>query len=227
LHQKYKGNIMTSYPSGRRLYNDVDGIDNWFWPVYEKGMFAVISNDWVTSHADKYFKYMMKNDVCIQAGGACGMYAKLLSRQFKTVYTFEPYHDSFYYLARNCYESNIVKFNAALGSAPGLISVDLPFTKNQGETAVSKTVSGNIPTLVIDNLGLTACDFIQLDIEGSELEALKGAIETIKLYQPVIACELSTVNKEEITKFMTSIDYTLVDMSVMDGIFLHNSRVTK
>jgi len=218
---------MTSYPSGRRLHNDVDGIDNWYWPVYERGMFSIISNDWITSHADKYFKYLVKTDVCIQAGGACGMYAKLLSRQFKNVYTFEPYHDSFYFLARNCYESNIVKFNAALGSAPGLISVDAPFAKNQGETRITKEVQGNIPTLVIDNLGLVACDFIQLDIEGSELEALRGAIKTIKTYQPVIACELSTENREEITEFMDSIDYVLVDMSALDGIFLHNSRVAK
>jgi FkbM family methyltransferase len=217
---------MSSYPAEIHINNNVDGIDNWYLPSRENGMFGIIARDWVESHSIKYFKYLLKADVCIQAGGACGVYPKLLSRHFGTVYTFEPYYESFYFLAKNCFESNIVKFNAALGSKPGFVSMEKKFHANQGEISIAKDKPGRVPTIVIDHLGLDVCDLIQLDTEGHELEALKGAIETIKRCQPVISCEISDMTPEaELKEFMLTLGYYLVDMSMMDAIFVHGSRI--
>ena len=48
---------------------------------------------------------------------------------------------------------------------------------------------GPIPVMRIDDLGLTACDLICLDVEGYELMALAGAIDTIRRYRPVVMVE--------------------------------------
>lgn len=51
--------------------------------------------------------------------------------------------------------------------------------------------TGEARTLSIDDLvrrnNLPKVDFIKMDIEGSELEALKGAVDTIKRFQPKLA----------------------------------------
>ena len=85
------------------------------------------------------------------------------------------------------------------------------------------------PTIIIDNLNLPGCDLIQLDIEGYELKALKGAIETIKKYKPVICVELceSWLNRyentsEDIYNFLHSLNYKLVDSEGVDKIFMYN-----
>jgi hypothetical protein len=49
---------------------------------------------------------------------------------------------------------------------------------------------GNIPTIRIDDLGLPVCDFIHLDIEGFEGEALLGGLNTINKFKPLIGLEL-------------------------------------
>ena len=45
--------------------------------------------------------------------------------------------------------------------------------------------ANNINT--IDNLLSDGIDFIKLDIEGAELDAIKGAKNTIKYYTPILA----------------------------------------
>lgn len=53
---------------------------------------------------------------------------------------------------------------------------------------------GEIETLSIDDLvtqkGLERVDFIKLDIEGAEMDALKGAIRTIRKFKPKLAVAL-------------------------------------
>lgn len=52
-------------------------------------------------------------------------------------------------------------------------------------------LSGNAPMMVevspMDRLGLDGASFLKLHLEGGELAALKGAIETIRAHRPIIA----------------------------------------
>jgi len=64
----------------------------------------------------------------------------------------------------------------------------LRFAAAEGETgsAISETGGASIEADTIDNLAPDAT-FIKLDVEGAELEALKGAAETIKRNRPKLA----------------------------------------
>ena len=44
-------------------------------------------------------------------------------------------------------------------------------------------------SVMIDDLNLWACDLIQLDVEGFEHKALKGAEHTIRRFRPTIVLE--------------------------------------
>ena len=71
--------------------------------------------------------------------------------------------------------------------------------------------NGNIPTLLIDDLNLTECDLIMLDVEGYELHALNGAIETIKKYGPVICVEHQASWLARYNTNITEIENLLID----------------
>jgi FkbM family methyltransferase len=127
----------------------------------------------------------------IQAGGHVGLWPLELSKHFAEVYTFEPHPDLFLCLVRNV-PSNVIPINAVLGRTPGTA----PFLARGGTggvSCVSPAVTKdtiNVARVVVDDLALDACDLIVLDIEGSELEALLGAKNTIEKFSPVLHLEV-------------------------------------
>ena len=56
------------------------------------------------------------------------------------------------------------------------------------ETEVS-TIENEVSFNTIDNFGI-APFFIKIDVEGAELEVLKGALNVIKMYNPVVLVEI-------------------------------------
>lgn len=136
---------------------------------------------------DEAIRLCGKLDVVVQAGGNCGIFPRYLATKFKFVYTFEPESENFQCLVNNAVAENIIKFQAALGTnnhAPVGLIYD---PKNAGGHYIS--LEGVIPVIAVDSLNLPACDLLQLDIEGFEYFALKGAERTIKEYSPVIMIE--------------------------------------
>lgn len=117
-----------------------------------------------------------------------GMWSKYMSQKFKYVYTFEPTPQSFHCLNANVPEENVVKMQAALGDKPGLVKMRYHENPNN-YGAMMCHPEGFIPTLRIDDLGLNDLDLLMLDIEGYELNALRGGAETIQKYKPVIVVE--------------------------------------
>ena len=84
---------------------------------------------------------------------------------------------------------------------------------------------GKIPTLMIDDLNIDKCDFIQLDLEGYEYHGLLGAKNTIEKFKPLICVECrwqfrygNTV--EDMDKHLTDVwGYKLVDSFNDDRLY--------
>ncbi|APH57005.1 putative cytosolic protein [Granulibacter bethesdensis] len=64
-----------------------------------------------------------------------------------------------------------------------------------------------VPLVSIDSLNLQRVDFIKLDIEGMEVEALKGAKKTIQAHRPILFVEIIKSDVEQIVSFFNQIDY--------------------
>lgn len=120
-------------------------------------------------------------------GANLGLYTVAMSRNPDThVFAFEP--DAFNYMAlkRNIAlneRHNVILFNMALSSAPGLLTLELPSTDNLGRISVRgefgngssrAIVSSSTIDEVIRFTGIAHIDVLKIDVEGHELEVLRG-----------------------------------------------------
>jgi len=64
--------------------------------------------------------------------------------------------------------------------------------------------------LTIDSLDLQRCDFMKIDVEGMELDVLKGARETIARFNPALYVENDREEKSAaLIEYIRSLDYDL------------------
>ena len=137
-------------------------------------------------------------DVGANIGAHTVPLAKLVGRAGR-VLAFEPQRTVFYVLCGNVAQNNLNQVychHAAVGERAGTIAVpelDADADFNFGGLALSSapaaTASATVPVLRIDDLNLTSCDFIKVDVEGMEREVLAGASETIRRFRPVLYVE--------------------------------------
>ena len=172
-----------------------------------------------------------KKRIAIQAGGNCGLYAKLYSKVFEKVITFEPDHRWFICLTHNADEKNIFKFQTALGNDNIPVSLIAPdFNGKENLGAIYIQDNGIIPKIKIDSLGIDP-DLIHLDIEGSEWEALLGAQDTIQRSKPLIVVEWNQSGKkygwtdEKIEELFKSFDYILYKEWSRDRAYIHKDKL--
>ena len=166
----------------------------WWWPASDTHASQVVMAD-AEPAISALLPYIDGRKCIVQAGGNVGVYPALLAQTFDAVVTVEPDDVNYECMRRNLANCpNVVHKHAAFGAEPGVCNpVHLDET-NCGAHLVDFT-DGNVPVLRIDHMGLTDCDAIWLDVEGSELLALQGAERTIKQFSPVIAVEDKGLNE--------------------------------
>lgn len=191
-----------------------------WWPDYDHG-------------ADKCYQFVMNRIkdmdraiartkgrlVCVQAGGHVGLWPMRLAERFATVYTYEP--DPFLYecCKRNCVSHERVKVSqSALGAEIAVVKM-MP-AATAGSWRIDKEGRIPVPQITIDSLNLPACDALFLDVEGYEVEALKGAAKTIALYKPTIMVEELPRAAGAIRAHLTGLDYRCVDRIHADAIYV-------
>ena len=194
---------------------NIDGVEHWLWPKEDTGLWNGPKTDWQNHHKPNIQKYVKKFNVVVQAGGGCGMYPRLLSKMFDLVYTWEPTATSFHCLVNNCESEKVIKLNAAVGSVSSFITIKPGSKTNHGTNRVERLTDSYIPLIPVDSLHLKACDLIMFDLEGYEGEAIKGAMETIDKFGPVIFAERG----KDCDPMLIQMGYTYMENSVSDAIY--------
>lgn len=200
--------------------DNIDGVDKWYWPWEDEGLWLGPSQEWAPI---KVFiqEHCKSFRTVIQAGGACGMYPRLLSNMFEQVVTFEPDPVNFFFLNLNCRGKNVVKFNCALGDENRWATFHHPANNNRGTgnmtiTSVDVKTTGDVLMMRGDTFDYKGVDLVYLDIEGSETLALHGLINTIRKHRPVIICENAHAGPID---FLASLGYQAVARSHSDTVF--------
>lgn len=147
--------------------------------------------------------------VVVQAGGHVGAWPSLLAQMFCKVITFEAEPTLHQCLEMNThgFGGRIVSFNAALGYEHGaerkMLVKGSPGTNRidpNGDLTVKETTIDH----VLEGRG---CDAIILDVEGYEVEALRGAVSTILNYRPVIQVEMLPRSSGAIDSWLKKMRY--------------------
>lgn len=156
----------------------------------------------------------------IQAGGHVGIFPNYLATKFSNVVTFEADPGLYDCLVRNA-APNVGTCDAALSSKTG----QARFRRNFGGTG-QLTADGDIEvqTLSIDESGCLAANFIHLDVEGHEVEVLRGAERLIKRCSPTLQLEILPRFKDEIYAYIETIGYRVVCDTRRDHVFVRDTK---
>lgn len=143
--------------------------------------------------------------VCLDVGGNFGQYAMALSRAAGpagTVHSFEPLpynREVFALVVGRLGLLNVVLHSCAVGAAAGEVALEVP-GRNTAETFVDPTGRGErVPMVALDEWvaeqGIRRIDFVKIDVEGFEMDVLRGAEKSLKRFVPVILCEISGISE--------------------------------
>lgn len=148
------------------------------------------------NHLREAIRYVKCFDCAIDGGAHVGLWTRLLAGSFRKVIAIEPSPDTCEALRWNIASwgiENVETYNVALGRAVGVATMKLDAKnaerRNTGARYAEVGLGGDVSVVTIDSRNLDAVGFIKLDVEGSELAALEGAIRTIRRSQPVILVE--------------------------------------
>lgn len=213
-------------------------IGKWYWPKTDGGDEGIENPNstwrYMQDHPDVprlIANHVPNKGVVVQAGGNCGFYVKQYAELFGLVYTFEPEPLNFLCLNLNVTGRNVIKFQSCLGDKHEMVGLG-NYLNDSGSTHVKteKSEQSVVPTMMIDDLQLSSCDLIHLDIEGYELFALKGAVETIRKFKPVIAFEFHDAwagryeyNKSTIENFIIDLGYSLKAIEQGDMVYTYGA----
>lgn len=134
--------------------------------------------------------------IVVDAGANIGVFSIFAAQKHPdaVIYAFEPTPSTFQKLQENTAKyPNIKCFNCALGDQNGMANIIDLGDLNNGRNYIG---DGGIPVEMktIDSLNIPM-DFLKMDTEGYEANILRGAVETIRKYKPVIS--MSAYHKPE------------------------------
>lgn len=149
------------------------------------------------------------NDTVCDIGASYGDSAIWWSKlKGANVLSFEPLSDIFRILEDNIAlnRARVKAYNMAIGSG------NFSMSSREGNMLGKSNVANSpmIETTRMDDLGIPKIDLLKIDVEGFELDVLKGAVKSIKKLKPRIIIEThSTDLRNSCDKFLKSMGYSL------------------
>jgi FkbM family methyltransferase len=169
--------------------------------------------------------------VALDAGANIGVHTVEWARNmygWGRVIAFEAQEYVFYALAGNIALNNCWNASArwsALGEREGFIDVPEPDYLRPGsfgsleirQRSTTEHIGQDIsydaedcirtPMVTIDSLGLDRLDFLKIDVEGMEIDVLRGARATLERCKPAVLAEVVKSDGQELRAFLAGLGY--------------------
>ena len=171
-------------------------VNGWYFPDDEthiiKYMDSMKTTEYQSKHQKESVSYCDQFRTAIDIGAHIGLWARGLTDIFERVICFEPNEERASLIALNAPKVLTIQ-QVALGSREMRVAMIEP-PGDSGGGRIDRGATGTIPMVLLDSYGLSEVDFIKIDVEGYELDVLKGAAETLKNNSPVIILEQKPKN---------------------------------
>lgn len=160
--------------------------------------------------------------VTIDVGANCGLYTRELARMSQCVHAFEPSHDMAT-LLRKTAAANVCIHELALSDREGDAALFIPTNDSglvhglasiepQPGLSEKEGIVTSVQTVRLDEAVQDDVAFIKIDVEGHELNVLRGATSLIERSQPVFLVEAEDRHRSAATasvfEFFRSCEYS-------------------
>ena len=160
-----------------------------------------------------------KMKTVIDVGAWCGTWAKAIEPFAKKVIAFEPDKTHFECLQRNCTVNCTPRMEAV-----GAQLQEVSLTEDNFTQAKRVNEKGNIRMITLDHMAYEDVDMIKIDVEGYEMEVLKGATKTLESVK-YLMIELNNNTKKygsnnvEVEKHISSLGFKVLMDHWPDKVF--------
>jgi FkbM family methyltransferase len=169
--------------------------------------------------------------VAIDGGANIGVHAVEWARHMHgwgRVIAFEAQEFVYYALAGNIALNNCLNATArlaALGEQPGEMAIPRPdyfspasfgsleLQQRAGTEYIGQAISyededcATVPVVSLDSLGTDRLDLVKLDVEGMELEVLRGGREALTHHCPIMVVEAIKSDRPALIAFLAELGY--------------------
>ena len=211
--------------------------------VAEKFNFCTLKNDTCISDSlrhnilfEKFLvafisKIIVPTKNMLDVGSNIGIWSIVYSTFIKgTIHAFEPQGEIFNCLVNNIKMNkcvNVIPYNLALSDKHTSYSMNASYDThdNFGAFRISPDGTLSINAVTGDSLNISNIGFIKMDVEGHELEALKGLSKTIQENKPILLIEIHSTQENCIDTFnyIKNFGYKYVlKITHCDYLFIHD-----
>ena len=181
------------------------------------------------NHLFKEFKKYKNNYIFYDVGANYGIFTFLFGRLSVFTITFDPIKECIKYIKRGYIYKNILLVNQAVSDNEITLNINIPIEDNEkifGKSSITNqfdcSETRSIQTVTLDQYLEdikqlnTAKLFIKIDVEGYEYPVLEGALNTLRLFRPVVMFELNELtltlsgrSEDEYLRFATDNEYSV------------------
>jgi len=169
-----------------------------------------------------YLKSINKGDVVFDVGANSGYFTTLFAKLVSScgeVHAFEPVPETYSLLLKNTLNKmpNIRPNNLAVGENRGNAVISYNLNDSEKASLVhsfdSKAKHAEVLVISLDDYvqenNIRKIDFVKCDVEGFELNALKGMKKTLAMHRPQISIEVTLKDQEklELINLLESLGY--------------------
>ena len=218
LNSSYK-RVNTFFGSGfsvERSYG-LKWLIDWSNRVDKKMTFKLFEDDQISYFINNYKKY--KPEYFLDIGAHGGLYSIILRNKFPklNVWAFEPDRQNRYQLYGNLFLNNFEReievYNFGLSSNNKEVAFGIVKDDNRGGKKIIESGELKINVKPLDEVFLEKSKicFVKIDVEGHELEVIKGSKKFLKNNFCLIQVEISHENSlREFDIVMNRLGYSLV-----------------
>ncbi len=183
---------------------------------------------------DNWNQYFDDVQVILDVGANIGNHSIYWSQlnNVNKIIAFEPVPKTFKLLKKNITHNNISKVEIhqlALGKKDGFATIDKEDSNNLGATSLRFVEDETDIKIMPGDVFLSdknySIDLVKIDVEGFEINVLKGLKQTIDQYKPILWVEINLDNLKKVLSLINKQGYFIVDIIKFNILAIHKTKI--